>query len=91
LMSLDDIRRLLGSEPWCFLQRDIDDLDRDTIFSCYLTREVMNRGKKKARKPSATHREIFFAHGRLIGDSWLQSEAAWQRRSKSSSSKSPTR
>ena len=73
---------ILGSEPWCFLQKDIDDLDRDTIFGCYITREVVNRGKKKKEKPSATYREIFFAHGKKIGDSWLETEIQWKKRGK---------
>jgi hypothetical protein len=79
------IRAALGGEPWCFPIRDIDCLDRDTIFEVYLTRKVVQRGKKKKKKPAPEYRAVFFAHGRNIGHSWLESEAEWQTRSKRSS------
>jgi hypothetical protein len=49
------------------------------VFDTFITEEVAKRNEEKV---AASHREIFFAHGRRIGDTWLQTEAAWQQHCK---------
>jgi len=54
-------------------------LDRDTIFALYVR---PRKKKKKKIVPVMSYRDIWFAHGRKNGKTWLENEIAWQNRPK---------